>query len=65
MRKTVFDSKLLRTKFDCFGHYDPDDTICRNWCQLNIRCAIVRHRYEEIEILEGLFEAELEWDTVQ
>jgi len=65
MKKTILDSKLLTHRFNCFGHYDPDDTICRNWCQLNIRCAIVQHQYEELEILEDLFDAELESDRVQ
>ena len=65
MRKTILDSKLLADKLDCFGHYDNDDTICRNWCQLNIRCAIVQHQYEELEILEDLFDAELESDMMQ
>lgn len=65
MRKTILDSKLLAHRFNCFGHYDHDDSICRNWCQLSIRCAIVQHQYEELEILEDLFGTELELDRVQ
>ncbi len=65
MRKKRLDSKLLTNRFDCFGRYDPDDTICRDWCQLNIRCAIVQNQCEELEILEGLFDAEFEVDRVQ
>jgi len=65
MRKTILDSKLITNRFDCFGHYDPDDTICRNWCQLNIRCAIVQHQYDELEILEDFLDAELESDRMQ
>lgn len=65
MKKKILDSNLLTNRFDCFGRYDPGDAICRNWCQLNIRCAIVQHRYEESEILEGLFDAELESYRVQ
>jgi hypothetical protein len=65
MRKKILDSKLLTNRFDCFGRYDPDDAVCRGWCQLNIRCAIVQHQYEELEILEGLFNAECELDRVQ
>jgi hypothetical protein len=65
MKKTILDSKLLTSRFDCFGQYEPDDTICRNWCQKNIRCAIVQHQCEELEILEGLFDAEFESDRVQ
>lgn len=65
MRKTILDAEILTDRFDCFGCYDPDDTICWNWCQLSIRCAIVQHQYFELEILEGLFDAELESDRVQ
>jgi hypothetical protein len=65
MKKRTLDSKLLTGKFDCFGQYDPDDTICRDWCQLSIRCAIVQHQYEELEILEDLFDTELESDRLQ
>ncbi len=65
MRKTILDSRPLADRFNCFGHYDYDDTICRNWCQLSIRCAIVQHQYEELEILEDLFDTELESDRAQ
>lgn len=65
MRKKIIDSKLLKDRFDCIGCYDPDDMICRKWCQLSIRCAIVQHQYEELEILEGIFDAELELDRLQ
>ena len=65
MRKTIVDSKLLTNRFDCFGNYDRDDIICRDWCQLNIRCAIVQRQYEELEILEDLFDTELESDRLQ
>jgi len=65
MRKTILDPKLLKDKFDCFGHYDPDDTLCRNWCQLNIRCAIAQDQYLQLEILEDFFETGLESDRVQ
>jgi hypothetical protein len=65
MKKTILDSKLLAGRFECFGYYDHDDIICRNWCQLSIRCAIVQHQCEELEILEDLFDTELESDRVQ
>ena len=65
MRKTILDSKILKNRFDCSGGYEPDDTVCRDWCQLNIRCAIVQAQCEEMEILEDLFHAEFESDRVQ
>lgn len=65
MKKRILDSKLPLDRFDCFGHYDPDDIICRNWCQLNIRCAITQDQYFQLEILEDLFYTEMESDRVQ
>jgi hypothetical protein len=65
MKKRIVDSKLLANRFDCFGRFDADDTLCRHWCQLNIRCAIAQHQYFELEILEDFFASELESDRVQ
>lgn len=65
MRKKIVRSERLVHRFDCFGHYDPEDTICRDWCQLSIRCAIAQHQYVELEILEDIAYAELESDKVQ
>jgi hypothetical protein len=65
MRKTILDSKILKNRFDCFGGYDSDDTICRDWCQLNIRCAIMQAQFEEMEMIDDLFHAEFESDRVQ
>ena len=65
MKKKNIRSRRLKDRFDCFGHYDPDDSICRDWCQLNIRCAIAQHQYVELEILEDLVYAELDSDRIQ
>lgn len=65
MKKKNPHSQRLKDRFDCFGYYDPDDTICRDWCQLNIRCAIAQHQYVELEILEDLVYAELDSDRIQ
>ena len=65
MKKKNVHSQRLKDRFDCFGNYDPDDSICRDWCQLNIRCAIAQHQYVELEILEDLVSAELDSDRMQ
>jgi len=65
MKKKILHSQRLKDRFDCFGHYDPDDAVCRDWCQLNIRCAIAQHQYVELEILEDLVYAEVESDRIQ
>ena len=61
----IIDTRRLTDGFDCFGLYDRDDTLCRDWCQLRIRCAIAQHQHCELEILEDLFDAELESDRLQ
>lgn len=65
MKKKILDSELLESRFDCFGHYDSHDTICRNWCQLNIRCAIVQHQYEELEIIDDFIHYATETSRIQ
>jgi hypothetical protein len=64
-KKRIVSSKMLANRFDCFGCYDADDTMCRHWCQMNIRCAIAQGQYFEFEILEDLFAVELDSDRVQ
>ena len=65
MKKKIVDSKLLVNRFDCFGRYNPEDALCRDWCQLNIRCAIAQHEFFEFEVLEDLFAVEMESDRMQ
>jgi hypothetical protein len=65
MRKKILRVQPLTDRFNCFGHYDPDDTICRDWCQLSIRCAIAQHQDVELEMLEDLVYAEMESDRIQ
>ena len=65
MKKKIIDPKLLANRFECFGCFNPEDVVCRDWCQLNIRCAIAQNQYFEVEMLEDLVSSELESDRVQ
>jgi len=54
MIKFLVDTKNLEDRLDCFGQYDANDTICKTWCALNIRCAIARNEHLRSQILEDL-----------
>lgn len=65
MKKKIVDSKMVGNRFECFGCFDPDDLVCRAWCQLSIRCAIAQNQYFDFEMVEDLVSVELESDRVQ
>ena len=60
MKRTVIGPDGLEERLDCFGRFDLRDTICLKWCLFNIRCAIVRNRDEELEIIEDLVDLVVE-----
>jgi hypothetical protein len=39
--------------------------ICLKWCQLNIRCAILRNQHEQLEIVEGFVSLGMEPPSMQ
>jgi hypothetical protein len=41
-------SAILR--IGCFGHFQPEDRICRNHCAVRIRCAIERDQKIYMEV---------------
>ena len=55
----------LANRLDCFGNFDPHDTICLKWCQLSIRCAITKNQYQELEVMEDFFDTILEHSRPQ
>lgn len=55
----------LANRLDCFGNFDPHDTLCLKWCQLSIRCAIAKNHYQELEIMEDFFDTVLEHSRPQ
>ena len=54
MKKTMISPKDLEDRLHCFGCFDPHDTICMKWCQVNIRCAIAQGQSQQMEIIEDL-----------
>jgi len=57
--KLVKDAKPeLDHHIGCFGEFNPEDSICRKFCALRIRCVIESDQATRMEILEDLFFAE-------
>jgi len=54
MKKTMINPKNLEDRLDCFGCFDRHDTVCMQWCQLSIRCAIAQDQFQQVEIIEDL-----------
>ena len=42
----------------CFGDFNAEDRICREFCALRIRCVIESDQVARMEILEDLFYVE-------
>jgi len=38
----------------CFGEHNPEDTICKRFCALRLRCAIERDHNVRLELIEDL-----------
>ena len=49
---------VLDDHVGCFGEFNSEDRICREFCALCIRCAIESDQVTRMEILEELFFAE-------
>jgi len=54
MRKGLTQSVSLDDYLGCFGGFDINDTICKKFCALNLRCAIEQEQNVRIEILDEL-----------
>ncbi len=55
-----FDSHL-----ECFGEFQPEDKMCRQFCALRLRCVIARDRSFRLGLLEELISNEIMDLTVQ
>jgi hypothetical protein len=54
MKKTFAPGMTLDDHVGCFGDFDVDDSICRRFCVLSIRCAIEQDQNARMELLEEL-----------
>ncbi len=54
MKKELIRSGLLDRYLGCFGRFNSLDTVCKKYCALNLRCAIVQEQNTRQEILSAL-----------
>lgn len=65
MKRFKIESEELADKLECLGHFDAHNTVCLKWCHLSIRCAITKGHYEQLEMIEDLFDSVLETSRPQ
>jgi len=49
----------------CFGGFNIDDTICRKYCILSLRCAIEYDNNSRSALLEELLTSEMSFQKIQ
>ncbi len=63
------DKGIGKAKFDihleCFGEFQPEDRMCRQFCALRLRCVVARDRNFRLGLLEELISNEVMDLTVQ
>lgn len=53
INKISFDDHL-----GCFGNFNIEDSICKKFCSLNLRCAIENDQNTRIEMIEDLISSD-------
>jgi hypothetical protein len=51
MRKELTRSVLLDDYLGCFGGFNINDTVCKKFCALSLRCAIEQEQKARVELL--------------
>ena len=54
MKKKLVNNSYLDNHIGCFGNFDIEDFICRNFCALSLRCSIKRDKNIQTELFEDL-----------
>lgn len=54
MDKEMIEGIAGSRHLGCFGDFDITDPICKQFCALNLRCAIESDQNARMEILEDL-----------
>jgi hypothetical protein len=49
----------------CFGKFNIDDTICRQYCILSLRCAIEYDQNSRSALLDEFFSSEIFYERIQ
>jgi hypothetical protein len=48
----LLTSEQLQGRFDCFSYFNRIDPICLKYCALNIRCALAKKQWFDLELPE-------------
>jgi len=54
MNKIIKEQDNLGNHVGCFGNFSINDTICKKFCALNLRCYIEKDQNSKIEIIEEI-----------
>jgi len=54
MKKKLINNISFDDHLGCFSNYNINDTICKKYCSLRLRCAIERDQNTKLEILNDL-----------
>ncbi len=64
--KKVVNKKIPSGNYlKCFGDFNLEDDICKKFCALNLRCAIMKNVNSNLEIFEDLMSGEFANITTQ
>jgi len=53
--KKLFTSEQMHGRFDCFSQFNRTDHICLKYCALNIRCALAKKQWFDLEIVDDCY----------
>jgi hypothetical protein len=63
--QSPFTPQQLRGRFDCFSHFNRSDAICMKYCALNIRCALAKRQWFDLEMVEEYYPSVISTDFDQ
>ncbi len=58
MKKNLINNMSSDDHLGCFGNFDINDTICKKYCSLRLRCSIELDQNTRLEILNDLVSSE-------
>ncbi len=53
--KKLFTAEQLRGRFDCFSQFNRIDPFCLKYCALNIRCALAKKQWFDLEMPDDYY----------
>jgi hypothetical protein len=60
-----FTPEQLHGRFDCFSYFNRIDPICLKHCALNIRCALAKKQWFDLEMPDEASPSGIAADPVQ